>query len=329
MLILIAAAALMAILVLLGVSLSVAALWIHRYRIRRAMRSLEVNFKRGVRTESRVLSVARLWLTTMLAVGAIASYAYVLSQPLSLLAHLIALLGYVLALSALGTSLFARLPIVQSAWRDPSRRLLMWAMPPFLVFVAKGYAGLWIGEQLGTSWVNVSYTLVAGMVFLLCLIPAFVLAALALVFEVVLLVSLLGPSAVNGRERRIGMIALASAFFIAVLVGVNATAEVVGGRLGNALLLASAFEFDATPATYCELDKDERQLATQPDPHIKALHLGSSQERALLIRRSPALFSPTTLKDLRQEAKNSRRIEVLRITECYQLPRTGRLLSED
>ena len=78
-------------------------------------------------------------------------------------------------------------------------------------------------------------------------------------------------------------------------------------------------EFDAAPAQPCNLKGPETQLASGEEPFLRALHLASSQERALLIQREPTLFRPFVLARLTTEQAKQKRVKQVRMAECFSV----------
>lgn len=61
----------------------------------------------------------------------------------------------------------------------------------------------------------------------------------------------------------------------------------------------------------------ERKLAEAEEPYVKALYLASSQEKAVLVQREPALFRPFAFRRLTTSEARDKRIRRLRTTVCF------------
>lgn len=273
--------------------------------------------KRFLRVEARALSQNRIWATAGLHVAAMLLFAYIVLQPLSLLALSSLLFGFSFMVSATTLSLLKQLPCVQKLWADVIVRIALLAFPAYFAFVARGYANVWVGELLGVSAANASSALFAATVFLLCVVPAMLLLAAVLLFELALMVV---PSALPKKSnKKVGLLVLFGTSLFALLAAHETARQPFSSRVGNRLIAAIAFEFDAAPANRCELQDDERPQVERDEPFIKALHLSTNQDRALLIKRGPALFRPVVLRDL--ETMNVKALlEPIRMVECFKLP---------
>lgn len=272
-------------------------------------------FKRFLRVEARALSTTRIWATIALHLAAMLFFAYNVLQPLSLLAVGTLLLGFSFMVSAATLSLLKQLPSVQRLWNDTIVRIALLAFPAYFVFVARGYANVWVGELLGVSASNASSALFAATVFLLCIVPSLLLLIATLGFEVAVMVV---PSASpKNSGKRVSLMVLLGVSLIAVLAANQAAIQPPSSRVGSRLLAAIAFEFDAAPANHCELTDDERRQVERDEPFIKALFLSTSQDRALLVKRAPALFRPVVLRDL--ESMDAKALLIpIRVVECFK-----------
>lgn len=274
-------------------------------------------FKRFLRVEVRALSTTRIWATIALHLVAMLVFAYTVLQPLSLLAVATLLLGFSFVVSAATLSLLKRLPSAQRLWEDPIVRIALLALPAYLVFVARGYANVWVGDLLGVSATNASSALLAATVFLLCLVPSLLLLVTTLALEVAVMVV---PSALPRHSgKKVALTILLGISFLAMLAAHEAASQPPSSRVGSRLLAAIVFEFDAAPANRCELTPDERRHVERDEPFIKALYLSTTQDRALLVKRGPALFRPVVLRDLKAMDVKAL-LEPIRVVECFKLP---------
>lgn len=272
--------------------------------------------KRFLRVETRGLSRARIWATIGLQLLAMLLFAYTVLQPLSLLALATLLLGFSFIVSAAILSLLNRLPSVQRLWGDTIVRIALLALPAYFVFVARGYANVWVGELLGVSASNASSALLAATVFLLCIIPALLLLIATLIFEMALMVV---PSALPKKsDKKVSLTVLFGSSLLALIAANQAAIQPPSSRVGSRLIAAIAFEFDAAPANHCELTKDERRLVERNEPFIKALYLTTDQDRAILVKRGPALFRSVVLRDLKAMDVKAL-LEPVRVVECFKL----------
>lgn len=266
------------------------------------------------------VSTTRMYVTIGLQVGATIVTFYILSTPHSLFAVGTTLLGYVFAISAITLSLLSRMPHFRSLWEDSAIKVGLLVVPAYVGFVSKGYASDWIGRTLHTSASNTPMALFAATAFLLCLAISLVLASTALVFEFAHFFNI-GTSSARTKIRRYGVsLVLASSFFatfIAAYVALEPSKAV-----GSVLISAIAFDFDAGPATECSLDSTQEHLSTtSPDAIIKALHLSSSQERALLVQRPPGLFREIVYRKISKEEIIARQLKILPAVDCYKDPK--------
>ena len=207
------------------------------------------------------------------------------------------LLGYVFFVSALTLSLLAQFPYFRKASNDVIVKLCLVALPVFFGFIARGYASSWVGEITGVSASNGGSAVFAATAFLLCLVAAALLAISALVFELAMLI----PLVVSGKRGsyKVGLMLLAAGSFVGTYGAAYAAIQLPSSRLGNLLLAAVVYEFDAGPAMHCDLSKEEKSIATGDEPFLKALYLSTSQEKALLVKRGPTLFRPVVLRNLK------------------------------
>jgi hypothetical protein len=219
----------------------------------------------------------------------------------------------VLVSGALCLSVLAQLPIVQMLWRDPAMRVLIWALPVAIGFVSRGYAASWIGDVMGVSATNTPYALLLATALLASLSAAFVLGVAGVLFE---LAMFFAPQARDRLARKAGLAVLAATSFLSAFMGSHA-ATLPATRLGGALISAVVFEFDAGPATPCKLDPPERPLAQADEPVVRALYLASSQEKAVLIQREPALFRPFVYRRVTTSQLQEKRVRRLRNVVCF------------
>lgn len=273
-------------------------------------------FKRFLRVEVRALSSARIWTTVALHLAAMLLFAYIVLQPLSLLALTTLLFGFSFMVSATTLSLLKQLPCVQRLWGDVIVRISLLAFPAYFAFVARGYANVWVGELLGVSAANASSALFAATVFLLCVVASLLLLTAVLPFELALMVV---PSALPKKSnKKVGLMVLLGTSLIALVAAHLAAMQPPSSRVGSRLISAIAFEFDAAPANHCELSGEERRLVERNEPFIKALYLSTDQDRAILVKRGPALFRSVVLRDL-QAMDVKALLEPTRVVECFKL----------
>jgi hypothetical protein len=149
--------------------------------------------------------------------------------------------------------------------------------------------------------------------------PALLLLIAMLLFEVALMVV---PSALpKNSNKKVGLFVLFGTSLMALLAAHEAASQPYSSRVGSRLIAAIAFEFDAAPANHCELTKDERRQVERDEPVIKALYLSTDQDRAILVKRGPALFRPVVLRDLKATDVKTL-LEPLRVVECFKAPPT-------
>lgn len=279
------------------------------------LRLRKSRLKRFLRVEARTLSPARIWTTVSLHLAAMLLFLYVVLQPLSLLALATLLFGFSFMVSATTLSLLKQLPAMQRLWGDVIVKISLMAFPAYFAFVARGYANVWVGELLGVSASNASSALFAATVFLLCLVASLLLLTAVLPFELALMVV---PSALPKKSnKRGGLMVLLGISLFALVAAHLAASQPPSSRVGSRLLAAIAFEFDAAPANRCELTGDERRQVERDEPFIKALYLSTTQDRALLVKRGPALFRPVVLRNM--ETMDSKvLLTPIRVVECFK-----------
>jgi hypothetical protein len=269
--------------------------------------------RRAARLQLRGLSTARIWLVVCTQGIAMLLLFLLLGSVQSLLTIVSVMAGYTLVASGLCLSVLGQLPLVQALWRDPATRLMIWAVPVAISFVARGYASAWIGDVAGISAVNTPYALFVATALLASLCAVLLLGAVSVLFEIAMFFA---PQTRGRRSRRLGLSMLAVTSFLSAFAGSQAAA-LPSTRLGGALISAVIFEFDAGPATPCQLSPFERKLAEAEEPYVKALYLASSQEKAVLIQREPALFRSFAFRGLTASEAREKRIKRLRTTVCF------------
>lgn len=296
-------------------ALNAFAVWLLMRHGPAAFRQASDSLRRFSRTQLSALSPLRIWVTVALQFSGAAAFFLFIREPLSLLTLASLLLGYAFFVSALTLSLLAQLPYVRSLWHDALVKLGLIALPIYFGFIAKGYANQWVGELSGASATNSGSALFAATAFLLCLVAAVLLFLAASLFELLLLFA---PMVQSRRSHaKVGLSLLALCSFIGTWAAGEAVLQLPSSRLGNLLLSAVVFEFDAGPANFCDLTPHEKALAVRGEPFIKALYLSSSQERAVLLKRGPALFRPVVLRELKVGDKASY-LQQVRVTDCFK-----------
>jgi hypothetical protein len=266
------------------------------------------------RSQSKHVSNARVWMTVFAQVLATCLFFHLIHRPLELFWLAAMLFGYTFFVAAVTLSFLMRLPLVRKLWSDVATKVAILAVPIYLLYVSKGYAGIWVGEIVGVSAVNAPSAHFAGSVMLLCVVAAFMLMLLCVAFELALVLALTAPK-INSKWW--GFVFLFGAGFVSLLFAYQAIAQLPSSRLGNRLLAAIVFEFDAAPAHFCALTVEERALADRPEPIIQALYLSSSQESALLIKRFSPLFRPVVISQL-TTADVRTMLQPLRVVDCFK-----------
>lgn len=314
-----------------------------------ALRSFPRRWRKFVRLMSKqlaALSDARIWTTVFLQISAAGCFVAALSSSLAIMWLVLVHIGYVFFVSALTLSLLAAMPVVRSLWGDVFFKSAVFVAPVVMLFIAKGHAALWVGEQFGVSAANLPMTHTLATCFLLLVVVAVVLSAAALLFECLLLYATQKPPSarvapgsrsflalststrvvrrkadrdrLHGVSRFLGIVLLTGISFAACYFGFNAVVSLVGNRVAAAALAATAFDFDAGPATQCELSDAERLLASASEPMLKALFLASAQEKALLVRRDKGLFDPIMMGKPHPDWEERVKLTPIRVVECYK-----------
>lgn len=289
---------------------------------RQISQSLITSLERFWWKNFQALSTTRIWAIVLLNVGGIATVFHLQSQPLSPLVLATALLGYVFYISIVTLLLLVKLPFFVKLWQEPAVKVCILTLPILSGFFVKGYAGLWIGEVLGVNATNTGYTLLAATAFLLCGLYTIPLAIAMFLFESLLILSPIAGDSRGSRAKKVGTYLLLVSGFCVTYIGIQISPQFSLSKLGNPLLAATAFELDASPATHCELTKEQRALTQSDAPIVKALHLSTSQERAVLLQRSPSLFLPIVWHDFVKEPPGTRRVDTIAVTGCYLYPPT-------
>lgn len=292
---------------------------------------------------------ARTGATIILqSVAALLLYA-ALSRPLEVIWFSTAVLSYVFVVSALTLSLLAQMPYFKRLWEDPFVKLTVLASPLLIGFVASGYASLWVGDILSIGASKAPMAHLAGTAFLLLVFVATILffAAFAFQFFIMIVAAVSGSRTKSMQKRReaqakglkvlsvlfspqrqrgtpehlelriasraVGLMLMCAASFLGCILAFH-VATLPTTHLGYGIISAVVFEFDAVPATRCQITKEENDLASGSEPFIKALMLSSSQDRAILIRRQPHLFSPVHFRERGDDPKRS--LTALHVVRC-------------
>lgn len=222
----------------------------------------------------------------------------------------IALWSYVLVVGATNVSLFSQIPGLRAIASDKGVRLTSTAVLVVVGFVVHQYAGLIVGEIVGVSATNMSAGLAVARFLLWSAGLAFVLMVLAIGLEVLMFV------AHFGRSNRFDWLLFSVTAFLVTLISVVIC--VMPFRFAEPLLANVVFQFDAVSAEHCVLSDAERSLSDGPDPSLKFLPLSTSQEKGLLVLRSPGRAAPTFFGAQRGRQRDVYEIHVVRRAECYQ-----------
>lgn len=248
--------------------------------------------------------------------GAASLLVWLLTSSQHLLSLTAGLIGYVLIVCAAAVSLLSSFPVIRKVATDPSWRLIGWAIPIAAIFVARGYGSGWVGEIIGASPANAPSAVFAATSLIVAVFVAVALILLSLLLEISIpAFAILATKNANRPAK--ALFALGCTSFLCTYAGSMVAAELAGPRLGSVLISAIAFEFDAAPAQPCRLTQDERQLAVQDEPIIKAIYLSTSQEKALLVRRDPTLFRPFVFRRLTAVEAKGKRLHLIRTVNCF------------
>lgn len=324
--------------------LAVTVPWFVRY-----CREPKQHLRDGIQSQIKAIGQFRIWFTISLHTAAAVALFTLLLSRVSILTLTLSLFCYVIFVCGLAASTLIAVPALRKLLEDPFFKIVVAIIPIVGGYVARGYAQLWVGEVLGTSAANVPMTLLAATAFMTLLEVGIALLAMTVVFEILYLIAEVtrtspprpaharpwrtlvfrwhplsqgDPDRLRMREQlqNIGLGLLCLFSFAACLLGSKAAFALPTSGLGSAMLHAIAFEFDAGPAGYCQLKDDfERQHAQGSQPFLKAIPLASSQEKALLVWRQPALFREIKLSELSSEAPDSRRMQLRRVEKCYEV----------
>lgn len=279
-------------------------------------RLVYVKTKRFVRIESRAISSTRIWSTVATHLLSVPLFLYAVVQPHSLLKLTTLIFGFVLLVSAVTLSLIRSLPTAHKLWEDAATKIAVITVPTYLLFVARGYAGVWVGDTIGMSAINASSAFLATTALLLSLALAIALLGATLIFELAFIASMLRSTKSMAKVR---LQVLCGTSFFALIAAVTTVTQLPSSALGNRLIAAIIFEFDAAPANHCALTNMERLLVERDEPFIKALYLSTAQDHAILFKRGPDLFRPVVLRDLKSSDVKVL-LEPIRVVECFKVP---------
>ncbi|MDA8457459.1 hypothetical protein M4R22_22080 [Acidovorax sp. GBBC 3334] len=306
------------------------------------------HFFLAINRQFQAFSMHRIWATVIMHLIALALLIYFGSGPLDVFWITLLLLGYIFVVSALTLSLLMGLPYFRQLWEDTFFKVSLLAVPIPLLYLAKGYAALWIGEIMETSAANVPMAHFAATSFFLLLAVAFALSVTALLCEVSLLIFAMSPGKGPRRRaperttfllllslqpfrlyaerlrmrsfyRKLGIFLLLLASFLGCYQGFMAAVSVVPGTLSRTVISAIVFEFDAAPAHRCDLTPEERLKVERDAPLIKALFLAGTQDKAILMERQKNLFAPIQLRGFRTRAEGERGLSLQRTLACHVL----------
>lgn len=246
-------------------------------------------------------------------------YSYITRQSVWDLAILLVL--DIFAVLVLCISLLSRMPVVKAWLERPVAKFLCWSIPIALVVPARMLGGQWASQLLLTSPSNLPYASLVAAALILGLSLAVLLNLFALVCEIATAFALDFKSKGVGR-RSLGLVLLFVTTFMSAYASSKALVELASPRFGSILLAHVAYEFDAVHPGYCALTEDEKRLIARSTQElsIKALHLSTSLETALLVNQSPAWREKIVLQTLRDEDVRQHQIQPRRLVSCYKAP---------
>lgn len=301
----------------------------------------------------RPLTALRFRITALTQILAVMILGIGLRHRLEIIELALLLLAYVVVISALTFSLLSQMPAFKRITSDAFMRPILLVTPFIFAYITRGYSAMWVDETLTFSSENAPMTHFAGTVMMTGFGAAILVMTVAVAFEFAMIVT---PSLPTGNAKRrqlkasepkaslrawihslfsatldlrspehrewrrsarsMRLIVVFGLSFAGCLLVAQAALSPFRSGFGRVLLSAIAFDFDAAPAGRCTLTKDEMAEANAKEPALKALMLSTSQEKALLVRRSPHLFDPVELRKFGEE-KSSRTLIIGRVVTCF------------
>jgi len=292
--------------------------------LRRQLASLRVRVKQSY--ESVVSEFAAEWnngragRTGTFIMVSTALFLWLVTSPQNLYVLCSLLAGFALLISGLLISIVARFSIFRRLTRSPGVLFLSATAPTIFLLMCNGYAAQWVDQVLSTSAVNAGMALNVARGLLLCASGSLLLAITVVVLELALI--LVPQTAARTRREglnEVELLLLIAATFFAAYAATFSLAELPSRRLGSLLIGSAAFDFDAGTATHCQLSAAEKALAQGDSPTIKALFLATSQEKALLLKKSETHDEPIELRRFTPAGSTARQVQVLRWVDCYKV----------
>lgn len=273
-------------------------------------------FARG---QLRAVSSRRMWSFTLGQVAALLLFLSVILNATTPLVLVAALLIYPLFVWAAAMSMLACLHAARLLWGDVFFKIFLAGVQLVLLYYAKGLAAHWIGSlwQVNPAILPLAYA--AGTAFALLMLSAALALAPIVVFMTLFLAALWAPAPVRPRGR-VRMAGLACSTFVALFglwMVYGAALATSGSRVGQVLLAAVAFEYDAVPAGRCRLDARDQLDAAGPEPRLKVWFLDGASERALTVRRAADLHKPFVLRDVNAGRDERKNLVIGPAVSCY------------
>lgn len=120
----------------------------------------------------------------------------------------------------------------------------------------------------------------------------------------------------RSMKRGTSLLLVLGSSLLACISCVHVVAMPFQSDLGNVLLETITFDFDAAPAGRCVLTKEEHADSAGKYPKLKVVMLATSQEKGILVTRSPHLFDRILWKSPVKGPE--RKLEVGRPVTCFE-----------
>lgn len=293
----------------------------------------------------RSISGTWVWIISFLHISSMALLFFSLNNSFNLFWFSVIVLGYVFLVSSLTLSVFSKINFFRILWADVFFRIALLVLPVFVVYLARGYASVMVGDILKIHASTVPMASIAAICIFLLTFVSLLLSVFALMFEVAFLTvfSKIGDKKrkstgkifpvlfslnrssdvgilVHTRVhlRKIGMAILLFMSFLASYTGVHVATMGFSKNFVEIILSAIVFEFDAGPANKCALTEEEMKLVVSTDPVMKVIPVPSNHERAFLISRKSDLFRKISWNQMKVKSAEQRGIIFHRMVDCYK-----------
>jgi hypothetical protein len=238
----------------------------------------------------------------------------VVQAPRSLWAVVLGLCAYLLLVVGTVLALVSRIPLLSDWGSGWSARVLLTTSVALTGFAAHANGSDAVASLLRLPSQMAPYATQVGAALFTLAVLAIGLLGVAAIFEVLMVIAM--PF---GSWKGLGyMLVLATSFASLVLAGKISMAAATSAR-AELFLWSAVYEFDAVPASsLCDLHEAEQQaLANDPDS-MRLVHLPPGLDKAVLIRRPPALFEPLVFSRFGKTDIDHRRPSIVRTVACFR-----------